>query len=308
MIKKKYSYILLIIILFNSSFLLADISIVSRIEGNIITNYDIKKESNYLKILNPKLIELDVLQLEEISKNTLINEIIKKKEITKFIDINQENKFLDTYIKDLASSLNLNNIEELKKKLISEDAYTIEKLKKKINIELYWNELIYSKYKSQIKINENKINNQLNEFKEKQEEYLLAEIIFKKDSKDLIEDKIEKIKLSIKEIGFNNTANIFSISDSSKKGGKLGWIKANNLSKEILEKLKKIKNGEITEVINIGNNYLILDKEQTRIRNIEINKEEEFKRLVQQETDNQLNQFSRIFFEKSKMNYVIINE
>jgi peptidyl-prolyl cis-trans isomerase SurA len=308
MIKKKYSYILLIIILFNSSFLLADISIVSRIEGDIITNYDIKKESNYLKILNPKLIELDALQLEEISKNTLINEIIKKKEITKFIDINQENKFLDTYIKDLASSLNLNNIEELEKKLISEDAYTIEKLKKKINIELYWNELIYSKYKSQIKINENKINNQLNEFKEKQEEYLLAEIIFKKDSKDLIEDKIEKIKLSIKEIGFNNTANIFSISDSSKKGGKLGWIKANSLSKEIFEELKKIENGQITEVINIGNNYLILDKEQTRIRNIEINKEEEFKRLVQQETNNQLNQFSRIFFEKSKMNYVIINE
>jgi peptidyl-prolyl cis-trans isomerase SurA len=308
MIKKKYSYILLIIILFNSSFLLADISIVSRIEGDIITNYDIKKESNYLKILNPKLIELNALQLEEISKNTLINEIIKKKEITKFIDINQENKFLDTYIKDLASSLNLNNIEELEKKLISEDAYTIEKLKKKINIELYWNELIYSKYKSQIKINENKINNQLNEFKEKQEEYLLAEIIFKKDSKDLIEDKIEKIKLSIKEIGFNNTANIFSISDSSKKGGKLGWIKANSLSKEIFEELKKIENGQITEVINIGNNYLILDKEQTRIRNIEINKEEEFKRLVQQETNNQLNQFSRIFFEKSKMNYVIINE
>jgi peptidyl-prolyl cis-trans isomerase SurA len=308
MIKKKYSYILLIIILFNSSFLLADISIVSRIEGDIITNYDIKKESNYLKILNPKLIELDALQLEEISKNTLINEIIKKKEITKFIDINQENKFLDTYIKDLASSLNLNNIEELEKKLISEDAYTIEKLKKKINIELYWNELIYSKYKSQIKINENKINNQLNEFKEKQEEYLLAEIIFKKDSKDLIEDKIEKIKSSIKEIGFNNTANIFSISDSSKKGGKLGWIKANSLSKEIFEELKKIENGQITEVINIGNNYLILDKEQTRIRNIEINKEEEFKRLVQQETNNQLNQFSRIFFEKSKMNYVIINE
>jgi peptidyl-prolyl cis-trans isomerase SurA len=308
MIKKKYSYILLIIILFNSSFLLADISIVSRIEGDIITNYDIKKESNYLKILNPKLIELDALQFEEISKNTLINEIIKKKEITKFIDINQENKFLDTYIKDLASSLNLNNIEELEKKLISEDAYTIEKLKKKINIELYWNELIYSKYKSQIKINENKINNQLNEFKEKQEEYLLAEIIFKKDSKDLIEDKIEKIKSSIKEIGFNNTANIFSISDSSKKGGKLGWIKANSLSKEIFEELKKIENGQITEVINIGNNYLILDKEQTRIRNIEINKEEEFKRLVQQETNNQLNQFSRIFFEKSKMNYVIINE
>ena len=132
--------------------------------------------------------------------------------------------------------------------------------------------------------------------------------IFKKDSKDKIEEEIKKIKLSIMEIGFNNTANIFSISDSSKTGGKLGWITKNALSKKIFEEIEKINNGDNTEIIDIGNNFLILKKEDTRIISAEIDKQKELNKLVQQETNNQLNRFSRIFFEKSKKNYVITDE
>ena len=306
MIKK--SFIFLIFLLLNHSLAFSDLNIVSRIDGEIITNQDIKKEINYLKILNPNLDQLNIEQLTSISKKSLINEIIKKKEIIKFIDINKENKFLNNYIEDLISNLNLQSIQQFEEKLINNSTYSIEQFKKKINIELYWNELIYSKYRSQIKIDENKIKNQLNDLENKQEEYLLSEIIFKKDSKDKIEEEIKKIKLSIMEIGFNNTANIFSISDSSKTGGKLGWIKKNALSKKIFEEIEKINNGENTEIIDIGNNFLILKKEDTRIISAEIDKQKELNKLVQQETNNQLNRFSRIFFEKSKMNYVITDE
>jgi len=306
MIKK--SFIFLIFLLLNHSLAFSDLNIVSRIDGEIITNQDIKKEIYYLKILNPNLNQLNIEQLTNISKKSLINEIIKKKEIIKFIDINKENKFLNNYIEDLISNLNLQSIQQFEEKLINNRTYSIEQFKKKINIELYWNELIYSKYRSQIKIDENKIKNQLNDLENKQEEYLLSEIIFKKDSKDKIEEEIKKIKLSIMEIGFNNTANIFSISDSSKTGGKLGWISKNALSKKIFEEIEKINNGENTEIIDFGNNFLILKKEDTRIISAEIDKQKELNKLVQQETNNQLNRYSRIFFEKSKMNYVITDE
>ena len=64
----------------------------------------------------------------------------------------------------------------------------------------------------------------------KTNEYLLSEILFVK--KDLsLEKTIGQIQLSINEIGFNNTANIYSISNSSKLGGKLDWINENSLSK-----------------------------------------------------------------------------
>ena len=38
---------------------------------------------------------------------------------------------------------------------------------------------------------------------------------------------------------------------------------------------------------------------------IKIDKDEEFKRLIEFETNRQLNQFSKIFFNKSKINYII---
>ena len=120
-----------------------------------------------------------------------------------------------------------------------------------------------------------------------------------------LNDQINEIKLSINDIGFKNTANIYSISDTSKFGGDLGWINENSLSKKIFENLYKLKDGEFSEVIDIGNNYLILMVNKIRISKIKIDKEKELEKLVQIERNKQLNKFSRIFFDKSKINYII---
>ena len=116
---------------------------------------------------------------------------------------------------------------------------------------------------------------------------------------------INNIKLSISEIGFNNTANIYSISESSKFGGKIGWVNENNLSQTIFDNLKKIKKGEVSNVIQIGNNYLILKIEEIKKTEIAINKNVELEKMIKFETNNQLNQYARIFFNKVKLNYSI---
>ena len=116
---------------------------------------------------------------------------------------------------------------------------------------------------------------------------------------------VNKIKNSISEIGFNNTANIYSISDSSKFGGKIGWIEETSLSKKITDELNNIKIGEYTNIIQIGNNFLILMIDDIKIKKININKEDELKKLINFETTKQLTQFSKIFFNKSKINYKI---
>ena len=80
MIFKKKFYIALIIIFFYSiNFLNANIKIVVNVNDEIITNHDIYKESNYLKILNPQLKILENNKLLELAKESLINETIKKK-------------------------------------------------------------------------------------------------------------------------------------------------------------------------------------------------------------------------------------
>ena len=147
-----------------------------------------------------------------------------------------------------------------------------------------------------------KINQLSNEI---QKQYLLSEIIFKKQKDQSLEKLIDQIKLSINDIGFNNTANIYSIAESSKFGGKVGWINENSLSQNIIKKLKLINENEYTDIIQIGNNYLILKIDQIKMSKIQINKDEELEKLIKFETNKQLNQFSRIYFDKSKINYSI---
>ena len=130
--------------------------------------------------------------------------------------------------------------------------------------------------------------------------------MYLKKKKDLqLKEQIKQIKSSIIEVGFENTANIYSISESSKFGGNLGWINENSLSREIIENLSSLKEGDLTNVIKISNNFLILKINEIRINKIKVNIEEELKKLVNAERNKQLNQFSRIFFNKSKINYSI---
>ena len=112
--------------LFNLSYS-ANIKIVASVDGKIITNFDLIKEYNYLELLNPDLALLNDKQKFDISKKSLINEIIKIEEIKKVFDVNAENNFvenyLENYMKDLFLKLNVNNKEEFEEKT---------KLKKKL--------------------------------------------------------------------------------------------------------------------------------------------------------------------------------
>ena len=283
------------------------IYIYATVDDEIITNFDIQKESEYLKILNTNLEQLESKQVFKLAKNSLINEIIKKKEISKFIDIDsKDNALVDEYLQNLFSKLNYSDLDSFKKALSTKGNYSISTIKKKIKLELMWNELIYNRYKNQVKIDENEIIKKVNNLSNKtQKEFLLSEIVFAKKKGENLDDLFDQISLSIDQIGFNNTANIYSISDSSKLGGKIGWINESSLSKIILKELNNITKGEFTKKIKIANNYLILKIDDVKFDRVIIDKDIEIKNLIRVESNKQLNQFSRIYFDKSKINYSI---
>ena len=306
MIKKIILTNVLILSLFFANISTASISIIVNVDDQIVTSHDLKKESDYLKILNPNLSKLNDNQILELAKNSLINEIIKKKEISKFINTKKKNLFLQQYLKNLYSKLSFDNEEEFQVFLKEKNSFTLDEIKEKIKVELFWNELIYSKYKGQIKIDRKAIIKKVDNFdNNKQKEYFLSEIAFVKKKDLSMKNLINQIRLSINEIGFSNTANVYSIADSSKLGGKLGWVNESSLSKVILEKIKLIDEGSYTDVIRLGNSYLILQIDQIRINEVKIDKKKEVEKLIQAESNKQLNQFSKIYFDKSKINYSI---
>tara|TARA_B100000900_G_scaffold355597_1_gene324909 strand:- start:760 stop:1710 length:951 start_codon:yes stop_codon:yes gene_type:complete len=299
--------IFLILQLFSSVDALSNVKIKVKINDKIITNIDIQKEAQYLKILNSNLNQLSEDKVLELAKISLVNEIIKEKEILKFSGKNfKDNPFLDEYLKNLYSKLNYKNQNEFENLLNQKKTYNFDEIKYKINIELSWNELIYNKFDKLVKIDKKLLLKKIkNTQSQGQKEYNLLEIVFEKKKNLQLKEQIKQIKSSIEEVGFENTATIYSISESSKFGGNLGWINENSLSREIIGNLSSLKEGNLTNVIKISNNFLILKINKIRINKIKVNIEEELKKLVNAERNKQLNQFSRIFFNKSKINYSI---
>jgi peptidyl-prolyl cis-trans isomerase SurA len=282
---------------------LDDVYVVFKIDDEIITNIDIKKEAKFLIALNETLKTLTEKQLIDLSKKSIIKETIKKNELKKFFKLKQEDPYLNTFIEILYIKLNLTNLNEFEVFLNTYNL-TLKEVKKKIEIEHYWNKLIYERYKDQLNINRESIKEKISKkkFIEKKKMYELSEIIFEKDQNISLEDKVSSIIESINEIGFRNTANLYSIADSGKYGGTIGWVEEISLSEKISRILNKTELGNYTETIKVGANFLILKIDNIKFEKNEIDEEKEFSKIYNFEMDKKLEQFSKIYFNKVRIN------
>ena len=306
MLKKKFYLILFFLLIFlKASYGQVKVYIQMTVDKEIITNIDIQKEIDYLKILNPNLSSLENKKIANIAKKSLINEIIKEKEIEKFIVSDQSLEIEEDLLKNLYTKLNFTR-DEFENLLIQKNNYSLNEIKKKLKIEILWNDLVFFKFNKQIKIDEKKLLERIENLESKdKKEYFLSEIIFEKDINQNLDDLVNKIKSSINEIGFDNTANIYSISNTSKYGGKIGWVDETSLSKLINKNLINKEINQTTDIIQIGNNYIILKINDIRYTPVSIDKDKELKKMVEFEKNRQLNQLSKIYFNKAKVNYSI---
>ena len=79
MFKKIFFTLIISFLIINNSFSKMNVYIVLAVNEEILTNFDIKKESDYLKALNPNLAELPEKKVLELAKESLVIEIIKKR-------------------------------------------------------------------------------------------------------------------------------------------------------------------------------------------------------------------------------------
>ena len=296
---------LLLIISFKSN-TAENFYIVYKVNNEIITNSDIEKEYRYLVSLNNQLKNLEKQKIIKLSKESALREKIKKIELIKYFDLKTINIDIDNYLENFYRNLNIKNKKEFEKYLESYNI-SLNYVQKKIEIEILWNQLIYDRYISQINIDRNQLKEKVKKLisTKKQKKYSLSEILFDKENNSNFEKKLENINQSISEIGFKNTANIYSISDSSKFGGKIGWIEEQKLSTKILEQLKALEVGQYTSPVQVGSSFLILKIEEIKYENAIINEDEELNKMIQFETSKQLDQFSKIFYGKIKINSFI---
>ena len=120
-------------------------------------------------------------------------------------------------------------------------------------------------------------------------EYNLAEIDIDINNLEKKDKIISEILSSIKQIGFDKTAVKFSMSSSSMSGGKLGWISANSLSKNIFEVITKLNIGEVSDPILQSNKVLFLKiLEKREIKNDQKFDKEKYKAFLIDRKKNEL--------------------
>tara|TARA_B110000027_G_scaffold44978_1_gene49462 strand:+ start:276 stop:1193 length:918 start_codon:yes stop_codon:yes gene_type:complete len=299
---KNFLLIFLLFIIFDKTHSI-ETKIIHNIQNEIITNIDIKNEFKYLVSMNNKLKELDKNKILNISNESAIREKIKKIEISKhFKEIKIKEEYLDFLLRDIFLRLDLESLDEFEVYLKNYDL-TLETVEKKITINALWNELVMKKYASQVAINEEQIRKKISKNDNIQsKEYLLSEIIFEIENKKDLQKKYNEIVKSIAEIGFENSASTYSISETAKTGGEIGWISENSLNNKIKENINHLQIGEISKPIILSNGILILKIVNNKISKIKIDLQTEFKKALDYERNRQLSQYSTIYYNKVKKN------
>lgn len=301
---------ILITIVFYLKFgvLKSEVFIKAKVNNQILTNYEINNEKNYLLALNPNLRTLSKNDINRYATDSLINEYIKKIEIEKRFEILINKKMTEKIISNLYSGIGITNIDEFKEHL-NKFNINLELVEKKISIEIAWNDYIFNKFNKSILIDEKKIREKIREMskKNKVENIFLSEIIFTINDKESLENKLLKIKKSINEIGFNETAKIYSVSDSKKDGGKIGWVYKSQLSNKISNQIERTDVGEITNPISTPGGFILLKVDDKKNELLKIDEEEQFKKALNFEKNRQLNMYSTLYY-KRIYNKSIINE
>ena len=305
MIKQIKIIILLFFLITSKGFALEN-NIILKINNDIITSIDIFNEIKKIRFFNNNLAEIDNEEIYDIALQSLLRNRVKKIEVlknVKSLEVQNED-YLNLLIQNAYKRLNIDNLVNFKKEL-SNRGINYEEFKNELKVDIFWNEIIYSKFNNNVVIDEEKLKRQLENIKKNNLEFNLSEIAYQAENINEVEDEYKNIKNDIEKLGFENAALKHSLSNTASNGGNLGWVNEKAINDEILNQIKSIPVNSITKPIKIASGFVILKKNDQREFKNEFNFEEELKKLINYEKDQQLRNFSNLYFNKVKKNLKI---
>jgi peptidyl-prolyl cis-trans isomerase SurA len=280
--------------------------IILKVENHIITSLDIFEEIENLKFFNKNLNQIKNEEIYQIALQSILNQKIKEIEISKKFDeikLDDEN-YLNFLIESKYKSLGYETLTEFKKELTNKKI-NFNNFEEKIKIDILWSQIIYSKYYSKIKINEKELRKEILSKKNISNSYELSEIVFNIENINEVNSKYQLIKEDIQKLGFDNAALKHSISTTASSGGNLGWIDEKQINSKLRNELNNTQVGNITKPIRIPGGFIILKKNDVKKTEVNLNIEQELKKLIDYNQETQLRNYSNVYFNKIKKDLII---
>ena len=247
-IKKIIFIILISAICLTKSYAEIKDGLFATVGNKAITYSDVVNEIKIILILNNQSYSEDKRdRLHKLAMEAIIKRSIKQIAIDQndFLVFNQQE--LENELNKLARNINM-DLETLKN-ICASNELDFSLVEDQMKVELLWNSLIFQIYKERLSINIEEIDDQLKIIQNKKdfEEYLISEIIIKPVEKDKIEAQINELKNKIEIEGFEKVAMDLSISETSTRGGNLGWLSENQIPKKFKSKIINTSIGELSE-------------------------------------------------------------
>ncbi len=264
-----------------------------------VTKSDIVNEIKLILILTNQSYSDDKKdQLHELAVKSTIKRYIKEIEL-------ERNNFYRFSEEDFQKELNriAKNIYvdvETLKNICASNELDFSIIEDQIKVELHWNSLIFEMYKNTLTIDPKIIEERIKMVQNQKQiqEYLISEIVIQNVQEDNLEPTILELKEKIKTEGFENVAKTLSISESSMKGGDLGWINENILSDKIKSALINTPIGQISKPITLAEGILIFKVRDRRELSNNLSLEEIKNQLVNSEKNKILNMNSLSHYDK----------
>jgi len=263
-----------------------------------ITKSDIVDEVKIILILNNKSYSDEIRdQLRHTAIQSIIKRSIKKIEVEKNDFLNFNQKDFNYEVESLAKRINV-DVETLKN-ICASNGLDFSLVEDQIKVELLWNSLIFHLYRDRLTINVDEIDEQLQNYQTNKEvvNYLISEIIINPVEKNEMNSKIKELKDKIANEGFEKVAMNSSISETAIKGGDLGWVNENSISKKFRAKIINTPIGELSEPILLPEGILIFkvrDKQILETKNVEELKQQ----LLSYEKTKMLNMYALTHYDK----------
>jgi len=274
-------------------------SIFAAVGNKAIVQSDITNEIKTLLILSGQSYrEEEKGKIQTAAIQSIIKRTIKQIEVEKYKTL-KFNKFdLENELQHLATNLNMGI--DIFEKVFESNGVKFSSVIRRLETELKWNTLIFELYKNRLSINIEEIEDQLKlmQNRKKTYEYLISEIIIRPVTTEKLKSKIDELKKEIEIKGFEKAAIDLSIAETALKGGNLGWINENVLTKKFKSIIINTPVGKISVPVLLPQGILLFKVRNKRQLEESQTLEETKNKIVDAEKTKILNMFSLSHYDK----------